>query len=79
MYVHIGNEKILKSDDIVAILDVETLKQSRNNLRILNMLQNQICEPKSVILAYNAGKIKEYFSVVSTNTIKNRMWQIQKE
>ena len=42
MYVHIGNDELLKSEDIIAILDVETLRQSRNNLRIINLLKT-IC------------------------------------
>lgn len=73
MYVHIGNEEMLKCKDIVAILDVETLKQSRNNLRILNMLKNQSNNIKSVILTYKDGEAREVFSIISASTIKNRI------
>lgn len=76
MYVHIGNDEMLKISDIVAILDVETLKESRNNLRILNMLKNKSNDIKSVILTDKKGEEHEFFSVISPNTLKKRIEQI---
>ena len=76
MYVHIGNDEMLKINDIIAILDVDTLKESRNNLRILNMLKNQSSDIKSVILIEKKGESQEYFSVISSNTLKRRIKQI---
>lgn len=76
MYVHIGNDEMLKINDIVAIFDVDTLKESRNNLRILNMLKNQSSDIKSVILVEKKGISQEYFSVISSNTLKRRIEQI---
>ena len=76
MYVHIGNDEMLKINDIIAILDVDTLKESRNNLRILNMLKNQSSDIKSVILIEKKGESQEYFSVISSNTLKRRREQI---
>ena len=76
MYVHIGNDEMLKINDIIAILDVDTLKESRNNLRILNMLKNQSSDIKSVILIEKKGESQEYFSVISSNTLKRRIEQI---
>lgn len=73
MYVHIGNDVMLKSKDIIGILDVETLKQSRSNLRILNMLKDQSPDVKSVILLEREGKFEEIFTIISTTTIKNRI------
>ena len=58
MYVHIGNDELLKSEDIIAILDVETLRQSRNNLRIINLLKDQNSDVKSVVLIKKGEKIK---------------------
>ena len=76
LYVHIGNDEMLKINDIVAIFDVDTLKESRNNLRILNMLKNQSSDIKSVILVEKKGISQEYFSVISSNTLKRRIEQI---
>ena len=67
---------MLKINDIIAILDVDTLKESRNNLRILNMLKNQSSDIKSVILIEKKGESQEYFSVISSNTLKRRIEQI---
>ena len=75
MYVHIGNDELLKSEDIIAILDVETLRQSRNNLRIINLLKDQNSDVKSVFLIKKGEKIEERFSIISTTTIKSRIEQ----
>ena len=75
MYVHIGNDELLKSEDIIAILDVETLRQSRNNLRIINLLKEQNSDVKSVVLIKKGEKIEERFSIISTTTIKSRIEQ----
>ena len=77
MYIHVGDNVILKTGDIIGFLDVETLKQSRTNLRILNMLKNQSPEIKTVIITERDGKTKEVFSIISTRTLRNRInkWQ----
>lgn len=75
MYVHIGNDELLKSEDIIAILDIETLRQSRNNLRIINLLKDQNSDVKSVVLIKKGEKIEERFSIISTTTIKSRIEQ----
>ncbi len=75
MYVHIGNDVMIKISDIIAIFDVEVLKQSRSNLRILNMLKNQSNDIKSVIITQNDKIIKEVFSIISPSTLKKRIEQ----
>ena len=81
MYIHIGDNVILKTGDIIGFFDVETLKQSRANLRILNMLKTQKADVKSVIITEKDGKIEEIFSIISTRTLKSRInrWQKQKK
>ena len=73
MYIHVGENVILKTEDIVGFLDVETLKQSRSNLRILNMLKDKGPEIKTVIITEKNGKTEEVFSIISTRTLKNRI------
>ena len=77
MYIHVGDNVILKTEEIIGFFDVETLKQSRSNLRILNMLKNQNPEIKTVIITENKGNTKEYFSIISTRTLRSRInkWQ----
>ena len=43
---------------------------------ILNMLKNQSSDIKSVILIEKKGESQEYFSVISSNTLKRRIEQI---
>ena len=78
MYIHVGENVILKTGDIIGFLDVETLKKSRSNLRILNMLKDKNPEIKTVIITENNGKTEEIFSIISTKTLKNRLIKCQK-
>ena len=73
MYIHVGDNVILKTGEIIGFLDVETLKKSRSNLRILNMLKNQGPEIKTVIITERDGETKEIFSIISTRTLRNRI------
>ena len=73
MYIHVGENVILKTGDIVGFLDVETLKQSRSNLRILNMLKDKGPEIKTVIITEKNGITEEIFSIISTKTLKSRI------
>ena len=81
MYIHVGDNVIIKTGDILGFFDVETLKQSRTNLRILNMLKNQKEDIKSVIILEKNGKTEEIFSIISTRTLRSRInkWQKQKK
>ena len=80
MYIHVGDNVILKTGDIIGFFDVETLKENRSNLRILNMLKNQSPEIKTVIITEKDGITKEIFSIISTRTLKSRIkkWENNK-
>ena len=75
MYIHVGDNVILKTENIIGFFDIETLKQSRANLRILNMLKNQSSDIKSVIITMQDGETKEFFSIISTRTLKSRIYK----
>ena len=79
MYVHVGENVILKTEDIIVFLDVDTLKQSRSNLRILNMLKDKGPEIKTVIITEKNGETVEVFSIISTTTLKNRIEKFKKK
>ena len=79
MYVHVGENVILKTEDIIGFLDVDTLKKSRSNLRILNMLKNKGPEIKTVIITEKKGETVEVFSIISTTTLKNRIENLRKK
>ena len=78
MYIHVGDNVILKTGDIIGFFDVETLKENRTNLRILNMLKNQNPEIKTVIIIEKDGKTEEIFSIISTRTLRSRMKKWEK-
>ena len=78
MYIHVGDNVILKTSEIIGFLDVETLKENRTNLRILNMLKKQSPEIKTVIIIEKDGNIEELFSIISTRTLRNRIKKWEK-
>lgn len=74
MYVHIGNDEILNKDDVIAVLDVDMLKTSRQNLRIINELKarNNPAD-KSVIIIQKKSKEERIFSNIAVSTLKKRL------
>ncbi len=77
MYVHIGENKIVNSNDIIGVFDTKCLKQSRNNLRITNLLKSEKRESKSVIIVNHSNQEKHCFSISSIRTLKNRLEKVE--
>lgn len=74
MYVHIGNNEILNKNDIIAVIDVKTLKESRVNLKLINKLKERNKkDDESVIIIQNGREQKEVFSNISIFTLKKRL------
>ena len=74
MYVHIGNDEILNRNDVIAVFDVEMLKTSRQNLRILNKLKDRNnSSDKSVIIINKKNKEEIIFSNIAVSTLKKRL------
>ena len=73
MYVHIGENKIVHSKDIIGVFDLQCLKQSRNNLRIFHLLKSEKNEIKSVVIVNQKNHDDERFSVSSIRTLKDRL------
>lgn len=81
MYTHIGKDYIIKSDNIIAILNLE--KTDKNNKEILkNMnIKNNIVDisknnNKSLIIFEEEKVLKGYITNISSTTLAKR---IQKE
>ena len=79
MYVHIGNNYILNSNNIIGIFNIEELKKDNSFEKLENYLA-----PKENILDISNGKqksfilvkeekIKAYISNISSFTIANRI------
>lgn len=74
MYVHIGNNEILNKNDIIAILDIKAIKESRTNLRLINLLNERNKKDDETVIILQKGKEqKEIFSNISVLTLRKRL------
>jgi hypothetical protein len=80
MYVHIGGEMVVRSEEIIAIFDISVGPTSKVSQQfILHAEQNNHLyaisdeEPKSLVVVKN----KVYYSPVSSSTLKRRTHQLQ--
>lgn len=74
MYVHIGNDEILNRDDIIAILDLAKVCESRQNLKIINemKLRNNPAD-QSVIIVQKGNKEEKIFTNIAVSTLRKRL------
>ena len=79
MYLHIGKEKIIKTDEIIGIFDLDTAtisKATRNYLAIAEKsgdVVNVTTElPKTFIVCKEDGKRRVYISQISSSTLNKR-------
>ena len=59
MYVHIGKDVVINSDNIISILDIESLEKNKKSLIILeknNKIMGYITNISSSTLAKRASK-----------------------
>ncbi len=85
MYVHIGKDVIIKSENIVAIFDILSLekKNSLENIcknlkisdKIIDVSENN---QKSLILVNKNNKTKGYISNISSTTLGKRTSKYEK-
>ena len=74
MYVHIGNNEKLNKNDIIAILDIKAIKESRTNLRLINLLNERNKKDDETVIILQKGKEqKEIFSNISVLTLRKRL------
>ena len=74
MYVHIGNDEILNQDDIIAILDLNKICESRQNLRIINAKKERNNPAdQSVIIIQRGEKEEKIFSNIAVSTLRKRL------
>ena len=79
MYVHIGKDVVINSNDIIAILDIESLEKKKNleevlqNLKISdNIIDVSEKNKKSLIVLEKNNKVLGYITNISSNTIAKR-------
>ena len=79
MYLHLGNDEVVRKKDIVAVFDMDNTTISSKSRAFLSEAQKKnevinICDdlPKSYILTNFEDKNSLYISSVSTQTISKR-------
>ncbi len=79
MYVHIGKDIVINSEDVIAILDIDSLIKKKNlkevlqNLKISdNIIDVSEENRKSLIIIQKNGKNFGYITNISTTTIAKR-------
>jgi hypothetical protein len=79
VYLHIGKDKLIDDNNIIAILNIETLKEKENVENIcknMNFSDNIIDvsdgNKKSLIIIKEKKQTKGYISNISTITLEKR-------
>lgn len=79
MYLHIGLDKVITTDDIIGIFDLDTSTVSKTTRDYLGLAQKagnieDVCTdlPKSFIVCGKKGEKKVYISQLSTQTLTKR-------
>jgi len=80
VFLHIGEEKVVFMNDIIAIMDIEKTTTSNNTREFLKNCQEKgMVEtigtdiPKSFIVTMREGKQTVYLSPISTATLNKRI------
>lgn len=79
MYIHLGNETVIKSSEVIGIFDLDSTTVSKNTRIFLSKAEkkkevvNVSYElPKSFILCSKKKKNKVYISQISSGTLLKR-------
>ncbi len=79
MFIHIGNDAVVRREDIIGVFDMDNTTVSRFSREFLANAQKtgRICDicddlPKSYIVTNYRGTSKVYISSVSSQTILKR-------
>ncbi len=79
MYLHLGQDTIVKTKDIVGIFDMDTTTVSKISREYLNSAEKQKRTvnvsfelPKSFIVVKENGNQKIYISQISSQTLEKR-------
>ena len=69
MYLHIGNNNIVKETDLIAMYNIDSIKDLTSSH---SLIKEEGVEAKSLIIAKTEDKIIGYISNISSTTIAKR-------
>lgn len=73
MLLHIEDETLISVSDIIGIFNLEELNKNKENRNFTFKFNDEDKKKRTVILANEKGKIKEFFSDFSISTLENRI------
>mgnify|MGYP004578997081 FL=1 len=80
MFVHIGNNIILKQEDIIGIFNIKAIKNTNEYIKIINNLKEnnklikiENTEENTLIITEKNKIIKGYITNISSVTIEKRL------
>lgn len=86
MYLHIGENSVIRTKNIIAVLNMETATVSKDTKNFLKTAQEEefIKEinteiPKTFIVSEVNNKSEIYLTNISPITLKKRIFEMQKE
>lgn len=79
MYIHLGQDIVIRQKDVVGIFDIEnaTVKKSSKDFLAYSQKNGQVFEvsrelPKSFVVCEQGGRTTVYVSQISSATLKKR-------
>ena len=80
MFLHLGNDCVVKIRDIIGIFDIENTSVSKDTKNFLSAVSKNgrvvyVTEemPKSFVVCNQEGEQKTYISQISVQTLKKRL------
>ena len=80
MFVHIGNNIILKQEDIIGIFNIKAIKNTNEYIKVINNLKEnnklikiENTEENTLIITEKNKIIKGYITNISSVTIEKRL------
>lgn len=84
MYLHLGQDTVIRTEEVIGIFDLENTTSGANTRRFLSEVQKkgQVVNvtddlPRSFIVAGKKGKITVYISQISPATLRKRVGFIE--
>ena len=75
MFLHIGENQLIKAKDIIGIFNLDVIKASEENNRFLRRVEQDMQDEKTLIITQDK-ETKIYLSNISASTIHKRIEKI---